>query len=173
MAVTKVSSTVHFVSRRSTVGGHGGAANGRWVPNTDVYVTDTGLVVKVELPGMKSENLEITIEENRSADLPASGLLPRAKVQFSDHGNQLGPFESVLDLPSGYDLAQAKAIYVNGFLRIDVPAAHATAGQDDQGADCRWKLTARESFPAREHLTDDGHDDDIAGDGVYQHSRRR
>jgi HSP20 family molecular chaperone IbpA len=34
-----------------------------------------------------------------------------------------GPFESVLDLPSGYDLSQAKAIYVNGFLRIDVPAA--------------------------------------------------
>jgi HSP20 family molecular chaperone IbpA len=35
-----------------------------------------------------------------------------------------GPFESVLELPSGYDLSQAKAIYVNGFLRIDVPVAH-------------------------------------------------
>ena len=34
-----------------------------------------------------------------------------------------GPFESVLELPSGYDLGQAKAIYVNGFLRIDVPVA--------------------------------------------------
>ena len=34
-----------------------------------------------------------------------------------------GPFESVLDLPPGYDLSQAKAVYVNGFLRIDVPAA--------------------------------------------------
>ena len=34
-----------------------------------------------------------------------------------------GPFVSELDLPSGYDLGQAKAIYVNGFLRIDVPAA--------------------------------------------------
>jgi len=29
----------------------------------------------------------------------------------------------VLELPPGYDLSQAKAIYVNGFLRIDVPAA--------------------------------------------------
>jgi HSP20 family molecular chaperone IbpA len=34
-----------------------------------------------------------------------------------------GPFVSELDLPSGFDLKQAKAIYVNGFLRIDVPAA--------------------------------------------------
>ncbi len=92
MAVTKVSSTVHFVSRRSAVSGHGGAANGRWVPNTDVYITDTGLVIKVELPGMKSENLEITIEENRLriAGQPPR-LLPRAQMQFSDHGNQLRP----------------------------------------------------------------------------------
>jgi len=35
-----------------------------------------------------------------------------------------GPFESILELPPGYDLSQAKAIYVNGFLRIDVPLAH-------------------------------------------------
>jgi HSP20 family molecular chaperone IbpA len=29
----------------------------------------------------------------------------------------------VLDLPAGFDLSQAKAVYVNGFLRIDVPPA--------------------------------------------------
>jgi len=34
-----------------------------------------------------------------------------------------GPFESVLELPHGYDLSQAKAAYLNGFLRIDVPLA--------------------------------------------------
>jgi HSP20 family molecular chaperone IbpA len=34
-----------------------------------------------------------------------------------------GPFETVLDLPAGYDLTHAKAIYVNGFLRVDVPPA--------------------------------------------------
>ena len=34
-----------------------------------------------------------------------------------------GPFESVLELPPGYDLSQAKAAYLNGFLRIDVPVA--------------------------------------------------
>ena len=38
-----------------------------------------------------------------------------------------GPFESVLELPpdSGYDLGQAKAAYLNGFLRIDVPLTQA------------------------------------------------
>ncbi|MGO8836718.1 MAG: Hsp20/alpha crystallin family protein [Limisphaerales bacterium] len=116
---------MYFIHRGSAVGGRGGAASGRWVPNTDVYATDTGLVVKVELAGMKSENLEITVEGHR---LRISGSRPdvcRAhKCNFLVMEISYGPFESVLDLPSGYDLSQAKAIYVNGFLRIDVPLAH-------------------------------------------------
>jgi HSP20 family molecular chaperone IbpA len=38
-----------------------------------------------------------------------------------------GPFETALDLPPGYDLSRAKAMYVNGFLRIDVPPAQQAA----------------------------------------------
>ena len=124
MAVTKVSSTVHFVARGSAVSGRGGAASGRWIPNTDVYSTDTGLVIKVELPGMKSENLEIIVEGNR---LRISGTRPdccRApKCSFLVMEISYGPFESVLELPPGYDLSEAKAVYVNGFLRVDVPPA--------------------------------------------------
>ncbi len=62
-----------------------------------------------------------------------------------------GPFESVLDLPSGYDLGQAKAIYVNGFLRIDVPAAHQPQSKTTKVPIADGELTARESFPARQH----------------------
>ena len=36
MAVTKVSSTIHFVSRNSAMGGAGDTATGRWTPHTDV-----------------------------------------------------------------------------------------------------------------------------------------
>jgi HSP20 family protein len=124
MAVTKVSSTVHFVTRGSAVSGRHGSANGRWVPGTDVYSTDEGIVVKVELPGMKSENLEITVEGSR---LRISGTRPDGcrppKCTFLIMEISYGPFETVLDLPAGFDLGQAKAVYVNGFLRIDVPAA--------------------------------------------------
>ena len=116
---------MHFIPRGSAVGGRGGAASGRWIPNTDVYTTDTGLVIKVELAGMKSENLEITVEGHR---LRISGSRPdvcRAhKCNFLVMEISYGPFESVLELPADYDLSQAKAIYVNGFLRIDVPVAH-------------------------------------------------
>ena len=124
MAVTKISSSVHFVTRASAVGGREASANGHWVPNTDVYTTDGGLVIKVELAGMRSENLEITVEGNR---LRISGNRPdgcrAAKCSFLVMEISYGPFESVLELPPGYDLSQAKAAYLNGFLRIDVPVA--------------------------------------------------
>jgi HSP20 family protein len=125
MAVTKVSSTVHFIARGSAVSGRHDSANGRWIPNTDVYATETGIVIKVELPGMKSENLEITVEGNR---IRIAGTRPdccrEPKCSFLVMEISYGPFESILELPGGYDLSQAKAVYVNGFLRIDVPKAN-------------------------------------------------
>jgi HSP20 family protein len=124
MAMCKVSSTVHFVTR--SAGGREGSARAHWVPNTDVYATDNGLVIKVELAGMRSDNLEITIEGNR---LRVSGNRPdgcRApKCSFLVMEINYGLFETLLELPQGYDLGQAKAAYLNGFLRIDVPVAQA------------------------------------------------
>src|SRR3954451_11929606 len=121
MAMCKVSSSVHFVTRSvGTV--REGASRAHWVPNTDVYTTDGGLVIKVELAGMRSEHLEITVEGNR---LRISGTRPDGcrseKCNFLVMEINYGPFESVLELPAGYDLGQAKASYLNGFLRIDVP----------------------------------------------------
>ncbi|HEV2692983.1 MAG TPA: Hsp20/alpha crystallin family protein [Verrucomicrobiae bacterium] len=125
MAVTKVSSTIHFTSRSSAMGGGTGEpTTGRWAPNTDVYSTESGLVVKVELAGMKSDSLEIVVDGSR---LRISGNRPDCcrspQCSFLVMEITYGPFETVLDLPPGYDLNAAKAIYVNGFLRIDVPPA--------------------------------------------------
>jgi HSP20 family protein len=122
MAVTKVSLSGHFNARGSAVSSRNGDATGRWVPNTDVYSTDTGLVIKVELPGMKSENLEITVEGNRlriAGNRPDCCRAPNCSFLVMEIN--YGPFESVLELPPGFDLSEAKATYANGFLRIDVP----------------------------------------------------
>ena len=121
----KVSSSVHFVTR-SVTGARFRKAH--WVPEHRLYTTDNGLVIKVELAGMRSDNLEITVEGNRlriSGNRPDGCRAP--KCSFLVMEINYGPFESVLELPpgSGYDLSQAKAAYLNGFLRIDVPLAAA------------------------------------------------
>jgi HSP20 family protein len=130
MAVTKVSATIHFPSRNSAMGGSNEPTTGRWAPNTDIYTTDSGLVIKAELAGMKSDSLEIYVDENR---LRISGVRPdccrAAHCSFLVMEITYGPFETVLELPPGYNLSQAKAVYVNGFLRIDVPPAVPTPGK--------------------------------------------
>jgi len=102
----------------------GKSADSHWVPNTDVYVTEDSLVIKVELAGMRKEDLELTVEGNR---LTITGHRPdgcRApKCKFLVMEINYGSFQSVIELPPGYDLSQAKAAYQNGFLRIDVPQA--------------------------------------------------
>src|SRR5215470_5194329 len=124
MAMCKVSSSVHFVTR--SAGGRESSARANWVPNTDVYATDGGLVIKVELAGMRSDHLEITTEGNR---LRIAGTRPdgcrASKASFLVMEINYGPFESLLELPPGYDLGQAKAAYLNGFLRLDVPLSQA------------------------------------------------
>src|SRR3974390_1899436 len=98
---------VHFAQHTSVVGvEHDPRAH--WVPNTDVYATGEGLVIKVELAGMRSENLQITVEGNL---LRISGQRPdgcRApKFNFLVMEINYGPFEKVLQVPPGYDLTQA------------------------------------------------------------------
>lgn len=97
-----------------------------WGPNTDVYVTEDSLVIKVELAGMRKEDLELTVEDNC---LTITGHRPdgcRApKCKFLVMEINYGSFQSVIELPQGYNLNEAKAAYQNGFLRIDVPQGQA------------------------------------------------
>ena len=96
---------------------------GWWVPNHDVYVGDDGhLVVEVELAAMNREDLELTIKANR---LIIRGERPderrRKQSEYLVHEINHGPFQSVVEIPPGYDLARARAAYKNGLLRIEVP----------------------------------------------------
>ncbi len=98
-----------------------------WVPNTDVYVTDGAIIIKVELAGMQRENLELTIDGPRlriSGQRPDGCRPPQCKFLVMEIN--YGAFESVIELPEGYDLTRAKAAYQNGFLRIDVPVGSQT-----------------------------------------------
>lgn len=125
----KVSSSLHFVKTHSQ-SAQEGSSETYWVPNTDVYVCDEGLVIKVELAGMRREDLELVVESNR---VKITGHRPdgcrAAKCKFLVMEINYGAFETVIELPKGYDLSRARAAYQNGFLRIDVPVQGGGAPQ--------------------------------------------
>src|SRR5207245_9752059 len=78
----KVNSSLYV--RKSSAGGRlETAGETHWIPNTDVYVTEGTLVIKVELAGMRREDLELTVEGSR---MMISGQRPdgsrRTKCEF-------------------------------------------------------------------------------------------
>lgn len=116
----KVNSLLYPNKAPVTRGKAGGQSH--WVPNADVYVSEDGLVVKVELSGMRREDLDLAVEDNR---LIITGQRPDGcrtpGVKFLVMEINYGSFECVIDIPAGYEICRAKACYQNGFLRIDVP----------------------------------------------------
>ncbi|MGD0538967.1 MAG: Hsp20/alpha crystallin family protein [Verrucomicrobiota bacterium] len=121
---------LQLVRRTEMASGRKAAAEGSWTPNTDVYLTNRGLVIKVELAGMKREDLELTVEGNQ---LRISGVRRDCsrggECKFVLMEINYGRFESLIELPPGYDLGNAKASYQNGFLQVDVPALATPASQ--------------------------------------------
>lgn len=124
MASGKVRSTL---SVQKTFNEQKDSPDAYWAPNTDVYATDEGIVVKVELSGIQREDLQLTAEGNR---LKISGNRTdgcrAAKCTFLVMEINYGAFETVIELPPGYDIEDSKASYNNGFLRIDVPRSAAS-----------------------------------------------
>jgi HSP20 family protein len=106
----------------------GAVPEARWAPNTDVLLSEEGLVVMVELAGIRREDLEIAVEGNRvmiSGQRPDCCRGPGCRFLMMEIN--YGHFESAIELPAGYDLAKARASYQNGFLRVDIPQLAAVA----------------------------------------------
>src|SRR6266481_4234603 len=94
-----------------------------WVPKTDVYISEDGhLVIEIELAAIKKEDFELTVDGNRiMVRGKRSDGGRRQRCQYLVKELRYGPFESVIEIPPDYDLAQAKVAYQNGIFRIEVP----------------------------------------------------
>ncbi len=127
MPLHKLTLTVPFLSRPLGESGREDCSEPTWSPNTDVYLTPAGLVVQVELAGMRKEDLELTVTGNelRIGGVRRDGCRS-GQCRFVVMEINYGAFESVVEVPPGYDLGKAKAAYQNGFLRVDVPAVKAS-----------------------------------------------
>jgi HSP20 family protein len=116
----KVISSLPLVKKH--IPGEQEGSSDREFPKTDVYVCEQGLVIKVELAGMRPDDLEVVVEGDL---VKVTGNRPdgcrAARCRFYHMEITYGAFEVVVDLPAGFDSTQAKAGYQNGFLRIDVP----------------------------------------------------
>jgi len=90
-------------------------------PPVNLYETPDAYVLTAELPGLRSEDLEVSIERNRvtlrgqrAIDHPADASVHRAE-------RRAGSFRRTLELPMDVDADKAEAAHRSGVLMLRVP----------------------------------------------------
>jgi HSP20 family protein len=88
-----------------------------WTPAADIYETETGYAIALDLPGITRDAVEIDVDENR---LTVKGT--RA-VEESRHRSERprGKFLRTFTIPASVDQAGIGADYKDGVLLIRLP----------------------------------------------------
>lgn len=100
-------------------GGNGGVT---WLPPLDVWETEDALVIALDLPGVRKEDVTIEVDDGV---LTVSGTRERKIEQRDDRfyrfERRYGNFSRSVTLPQGTDESTIKAQFDNGVLEITVP----------------------------------------------------
>lgn len=122
--------TLEPFSRRSRwvpkISGHGVA-----VPKVDMYDRKNEIVVKAELPGVKKDDVDVTIT---TESLTIKGETKREQeVKEDDYycsECSHGSFLRTIPLPAEVNDAKAKAVFKNGVLEITLPKLEAAKARE-------------------------------------------
>lgn len=90
-----------------------------WVPNLDVHETKEEYLVLVDLPGVKSE--DVTIELNDQVLSISGTRLPVETGETQRVERPYGSFVRTLTLPKGVDSDTVVADYGDGVLTLHIP----------------------------------------------------
>ena len=91
---------------------------------TDVFHTDDRLVIRMDLPGVDPDEVEVTVQEST---LLINGRrrfpFEADKVRFTRRGTFYGDFTQRVALGKGLDVEQINARFDNGVLEVVIPFA--------------------------------------------------
>lgn len=96
--------------------------SGTWIPPVDIYQNGNELVLKAELPDMKREDIEITVENNTLTIKGEKKLSDEVKSeQVHRIERRYGTFIRSFTLPPAVDTSKVSAEYKNGVLTLRLP----------------------------------------------------
>jgi HSP20 family protein len=94
----------------------------KWLPEIDVFEKDNRLVTKVDLPGMKKEDVKVEVTDGH---LAISGErkteAEEKKDRFYRCEREYGSFYRVVPLPETVKLEDVKATFADGVLEVSIP----------------------------------------------------
>jgi HSP20 family protein len=96
---------------------------GSWTPAVDVYDSKDDILVKADLPGLKKEDIEVTVEDNRLIlkGEKKNGYEEESGKDFLKSERFYGSFYRALGLPVAVNAERVKAVYKDGVLELTLP----------------------------------------------------
>jgi HSP20 family protein len=111
-----------FSTNLSRAFGEEGIARGAWNPSVDIYENKDQIVLEAELPGMKREDFDLSVENN------VITLRGERRFEKQDDGDNYhrversyGSFARSFTLPQTVQADEVTAEYRNGVLRVTMP----------------------------------------------------
>ena len=92
-----------------------------WRPPTDIFETEEHFIIKVEIAGMRDDDIEVALENNLLLISGNRSDVPEQRAYYHQMEIQSGKFEIAAEIPVPVDVENAGAIYKDGFLTITLP----------------------------------------------------
>ena len=137
--------------------GDEGIARGAWAPSVDIYENKDQIVLEAELPGMKQDDFDLSIENNV---ITLRGERKFEKTEDTDNYHRVersyGAFTRSFTLPQTVSAEGATAEYNNGVLRVTLPKREETKARRIQvsgtgsGTSSKTIVTTPETGKAKE-----------------------
>lgn len=91
----------------------------RWQPDADVFETEGEIVVRLELAGVASGDLRVSVD---GSEVRVSGMRAPQEAAAVKRLHQMeiasGPFERRVQIPVAFDRERVSAHLANGFLTV-------------------------------------------------------
>ena len=105
-------------------GRQGGQQLTQWAPAVDVLTKDGDLLIRAELPGVKQEDVDITLQ-NGVLTISGEHQIDQEEERGGYHVRErrYGSFRRSMTLPEGTDESKVRARFEDGVLEVTVEGA--------------------------------------------------
>jgi len=95
-----------------------------WMPKVDIEEKDDRYMVRADLPGMDLKDIDVKIEENHlviTGEKKSERRTENKKNNFIVSERHFGSFKRSIALPDGVKFEEARAMYKDGVLNLELP----------------------------------------------------